>query len=171
MKHERQRLTDEYAEGIRGFKMAEKECVARTPRALLLVVLALVVLSSEGPSSAASAAAGAAKISAQSDEAAVRALATRMTEAWNKGDASGFAAEFVEDGELISGTGTRSVGRREIEQYIARILMNSIRFSSAVIGVRFIHPDVAVWTSDGGFMRPGETQIGPDERGIQSLVA
>src|SRR5262245_30672415 len=139
----------------------ELKCGAGVRSAVLLVLLALATVGGDA-ASAASATGGAPTLPAQADEVAVRALATRMIEAWNRGDAGGFAEAFAEDGELISGDGTRLVGRQEIEQYIARILMSRIRFSSAVIGVRLIHPDIAVWTADGGFLRPGETEIASD---------
>lgn len=142
-----------------------------------VTALALAIGGSESVSNAASTTAGAQADSAQvplvrdRDEASIRALAARMTEAWNRGDASGFAAAFADDGELISGDGTRFVGRQAIERYTARLLMKPTQFSASVIGVRFIARDVALWTADGGFLLPGETVIAPGQRGIQSLVA
>lgn len=158
--------------------MGEHECGARLHGALLSVMaLALAIIGSEAVSNAASTTSSAPMHLAQGssardgDEAPIRALATHITEAWNRGDASGFAAAFAEDGELISGDGTRSVGRQEIERYTAHLLMKPTQFTASVIGVRFIDRDVAVWTADGGFLRPGETVIAPGQRGIQSLVA
>jgi uncharacterized protein (TIGR02246 family) len=158
--------------------MGKREGGARLHTASLSVMaLALAIIASEAASNASSPTGGVPTHSTQSssardgDATPIRALATRMTEAWNRGDASGFAAAFAEDGELISGDGTRSVGRQEIERYTARLLMKPTQFIAVVIGVRFIDRDVALWTGDGGFLRPGETVIAPGQRGIQSLVA
>lgn len=158
--------------------MEKRECGARPSSALLPVLaLALAIIVSDAVSNASSHTSGASTLSTQGssarhgDEAPIRALATHMTEAWNRGDARDFAAAFAEDGELISGDGTRSVGRQEIERYSARLLMKPTQFTASVIAVRFIDPDVALWTADGGFLRPGETVIAPGQRGIQSLVA
>ena len=158
--------------------MGKHQRGARMPSALLsLAVVALLTVGSELASHASSATWGAPTHSAQGrsatdgDEASIRELATHMIEAWNRGDASGFAAAFAEDGELISGDGTRLVGRSEIERYTARLLMKPTQFSVSVIGVRFIDRDVALWTADGGFLRPGEPVMAPGQRGIQSLVA
>jgi uncharacterized protein (TIGR02246 family) len=145
---------------------------ARVPGALLLLVLALATVGSETGLKAAPPGTGAAQGSSAGigDEAAIRALAAQMTEAWNRGDPRGFAAAFVEDGELISGDGTRAAGRREIERYTAHLLTKPSRFSSEVIDVRFIDRDVALLMSDGGFLSQGETVIAPEKRGIQSFV-
>jgi uncharacterized protein (TIGR02246 family) len=157
-----------------GDKMGERECGARPRTALLSVMaLALAIIGSAAASNASSTTGSAPtqRSSARDgDEAPIRALATQMTDAWNRGNASDFAAVFAEDGELISGDGTRSVGRQEIERYTARLLMKPTQFTASVIGVRFIDRDVALWTADGGFLRPGETVIAPGQRGIQSLV-
>jgi uncharacterized protein (TIGR02246 family) len=155
--------------------------------ARMLGVLLLLTIATVGLPSAAIAApspqSGAPTRSAQGqsegalDEAAIRALAARMTEAWNREDSRDFAALFVEDGELISGDGTHKTGRREIERYTADLLLRGAKanrptlFSSEVVGVRFIDRDVALLTLDGGFVRKGESTIAPDQQGIQSLLA
>lgn len=157
--------------------------IARVPGALLLL-LTIAAAGSSGPVVVASTAErGAPAHSAQGqsegvrDEAAIRALAARMTDAWNRGDASAFAATFVEDGELISGDGTHKVSRPEIERYTADLLLRGSKanrptlFRAQVIGVRFIDRDVALLVLDGGFMRKGESNIAPDQHGIQSLLA
>ncbi len=164
-------------------RMAEHEYRARMPGALLLLLAITTVGPAGAVIAAPSAERGAPAHSAQDqsegarDEAAIRALAAQMTEAWNREDSSGFAAMFVEDGELISGDGTHKVNRREIERYTADLLLRGTKanrptlFRSEVIGVRFIDRDVALLILDGGFLRKGESIIAPDQQGIQSLLA
>src|SRR5262245_13695082 len=108
------------------------------------------------------------------DEAALRSLLAQMIEAWDRGDSAGLAAAFTEDGELVAGDGTLSSGRPEIERYFAGLLARmpkGTRFTASVTGVRLVARDVALVSSGGGFLMPGDTEVTPERRGIQFLVA
>lgn len=108
------------------------------------------------------------------DEAALRSLLAQMVDAWDRADSAGLAAAFAEDGELVAGDGTLTSGRAEIERYFAELLTRlpkGTRFSAPVTGVRLVAGDVALVCSDGGFLLPGDTEVTPERRGIQFLVA
>ena len=109
------------------------------------------------------------------NDAAIRELSARMAEAYNKGDVSGVAANFTPDGHLISGDGTHLHTPAGIEHYLADLrakLPKGSRFViTAVTDVRFPTPDVAVVTSEDGWLFPGETTSSEKNKGIQSLVA
>jgi uncharacterized protein (TIGR02246 family) len=108
-------------------------------------------------------------------EAAIQQLSARMAEAYNKGDVSGVAANFTPDGHLISGDGTHLHTPAGIEHYLAELrakLPKGTRFViTAITDVRFPTPDVAVVTSEDGWLFPGETTSAEKNKGIQSLVA
>jgi uncharacterized protein (TIGR02246 family) len=108
------------------------------------------------------------------DEAAVRALVTQSSDAWNRGDADSLSAVWAENGELVAGDGTYCNGRPEIAAYLTRLLTGSwkgSRFVASVTNVRFPQPDVALLHVNAGFVLPGETEPAPDRRAVQSLVA
>jgi uncharacterized protein (TIGR02246 family) len=81
---------------------------------------------------------------------------------------------FTEDGDLISGTGDHSVGRAEIEKFLANLvatLAKGTRFTARVTSVRFAGRDVAVLTANGGWLYPGDSSISEKNRGLQTMVA
>jgi uncharacterized protein (TIGR02246 family) len=110
----------------------------------------------------------------EADETALRALMAQMVEAWNRRDSRSLAGTFTADGELVAGDGTQMTGRGEIERYFAGLLAKlpqGTRFTAAVTSVRLIGPDAALLSSSGGFLMPGDTEVTPERRGLQSLVA
>jgi uncharacterized protein (TIGR02246 family) len=70
-----------------------------------------------------------------------------MEAAWNRGDASGYAAQFWDDGELVNIFGMILHGRQQIEQRIAGILRGALRQSRITIKLRKVRrhgPDLVV---------------------------
>lgn len=111
--------------------------------------------------------------SEEAREAPIRALYNQMLEAYNRGDATGVAAIFVSEGAMISGDATRYISPPEIERFLSRLLARlpkGAKFSSTVIDVRFAGPDIAVLTSEGGWLFPGESVVSDKNQGIQTLV-
>jgi uncharacterized protein (TIGR02246 family) len=109
-----------------------------------------------------------------SDEAAVRALVVRMSDAWNAGSPAGVAAEFTNAGVMIAGEGTLSETRDGIERYLAHLratMPPGTRFALKITSVRFIHRDVAIVMSEGGFLPPPDTAVTAARFGVQSVVA
>jgi uncharacterized protein (TIGR02246 family) len=107
-------------------------------------------------------------------EAPIRALLARLTDSFNRGDVSGVSAAFTPDSGLITGDGTLVTSAPAIERFLSELqakLPKGTQFMATVTNVRFEGPDVAVLTSEGGWLFPGETAIADKNQGIQSLVA
>ena len=140
--------------------------------------LAMAVVVAASPSGAAAAPARAARAGhaalRETDEAAVRALAARLVEAWNGADSRALADVFAEDGDLIAGDGKHTSGRAAIEGYFAHLLETmpkGTRFQLTVTNVRPVAPGVVLLNSSGGFLMPGDEDVTPERRGIQIVVA
>ena len=134
--------------------------VVRLARGIALVVLAAGGLSAQQPSAA--------------DEAAVRAVLSRMSEAFNAGNFAAVAETYTPNGTMIVGDGSQHTGRVAIERFFLQMrttLPHYTRFQATVTWVRFIDANVAVVLSEGGFMISGETSVAPERWGVQSLVA
>jgi uncharacterized protein (TIGR02246 family) len=81
------------------------------------------------------------------DEQALRAIVTQLVDAWNAGDAAGFAAPFSDDAIFIHVYGGQLDGRAAIEGAHHRILTTFYKGSRNhydVRSVRFPRPDVAL---------------------------
>jgi uncharacterized protein (TIGR02246 family) len=110
-----------------------------------------------------------------SDEAEIRAVATRQGDTWSSHDAKGYAALFTEDCDVVNVLGWWWKGRSEVESKLTAAFAFVFRESKLTITdvqVRFLKPDVAIahahWTMTGaknptgGAPEPGA--------GIQTLV-
>jgi uncharacterized protein (TIGR02246 family) len=112
--------------------------------------------------------------SEEAREAPIRAVYTQIVDAYNRGDAAGASALFTPDGALIAGDATRYVTPPEIERFLSQLhakLPKGTQFIATVTDVRFAGPDIAVLTSEGGWLFPGESAISDKNQGIQTLVA
>ena len=110
----------------------------------------------------------------EADEAALRSMIARASDAWGQGDAQVLAATWSEDGELVTGDGSFHSGRPEIEKYLARLFAGrwkGSRFVATVTSVRFPRPEVALMHLDAALLRAGETEPAPENRAVQSAVA
>ena len=92
--------------------------------------------------------AGAARQGARAeDEAAIRAIITRLRDAWNAGDAKAWGVHFAEDADYVIINGMRIKGREAIDSGHRRIF-DTIYKGSVLAGstqsVRFIRDDIAV---------------------------
>ena len=81
----------------------------------------------------------------------MRMMTTRtlgMAEAWNRGDAEGFAARFSESADFIAFEGTHLKGRDEIvafHEHIFATVVKGFRLDPTVRFVRPVSRDVAVF--------------------------
>jgi len=110
----------------------------------------------------------------EADENAIRGLVDRLSEAWGQGDGRAFAAVFAADADYVVFDGTRLKGRKAIGEAHQRLfdtVLKGTKLSGRVTGVRFLTPDVAVVHGEGGVLRPGEAEVSPRQRSVQSLVA
>jgi len=83
------------------------------------------------------------------DHRAVEAVLQDLTEAWNAGDATAFAALFTEDADYITFFGVNTPGRAAIEAGHRALFAGPLK-GSKLTGtgeppkIRFPHPDVAI---------------------------
>ena len=92
----------------------------------------------------------AAALSAQSgqsaDDAAIRKTIDAFLAAFNRHDAKGWAAPFLEDGDFTNVTGLTRHGRKEVEERFAGLFAKGLKDAHrtcTVRHIRFIKPDVA----------------------------
>ena len=108
------------------------------------------------------------------DEAGIRDLQARQQQAWNRHDATAYAALFADDGDVVNVVGWWWKSRREIERNLAAAFAVVFRDSTLTIDdlqVRFLARDVAVahvrWSMAGSKTPPG---IPEPRQGIQLQV-
>jgi uncharacterized protein (TIGR02246 family) len=96
-----------------------------------------------------------------------------LLDAWNRRDASGMAAFFVEDGGLIGFDGSHVEGRAMIEDHLRPIFADhpTAAFVGKVRRVARIAEDVAHLTAIVGMVPPGKSDIKPEVNAIQTLLA
>src|SRR4029077_60262 len=92
----------------------------------------------------------------QSDVSAVREVQMQQAQAWNRHDATAYAALFTADGDVVNVLGWWWRGRAEIESKLKDAFAWVFRDSTLTFGevdVRLLDPVTAVaharWTMDG----------------------
>lgn len=86
------------------------------------------------------------------DTKAIRALLDRLTEAWNRGDGTAYAAGFTDDATYITFVGTLYHGVDDIggaHQTLFDSLLKGTRLASEIIEIRFYSADTAVVITRG----------------------
>jgi uncharacterized protein (TIGR02246 family) len=103
---------------------------------------------------------------------ALRAVYGRLLAAWNAADATAFADEFAEDGEVVGFDGSRMSGRGSIRTELASIFADHAtgRYVGIPGTVRPLGPDAAVLLAVSGVVPAGADQIRPELNAVQSLV-
>jgi uncharacterized protein (TIGR02246 family) len=111
----------------------------------------------------------------QSDIAAIREVQVQQAQAWNRHDASAYAALFATDGDVVNVLGWWWRGRAQIEGKLTDAFAWVFRDSTMTIGevdVRLLDPVTAVahvrWTMEGAKVPPGAPQ--PPRDGIQLQI-
>ncbi|RJQ89307.1 SgcJ/EcaC family oxidoreductase [Amycolatopsis panacis] len=111
-------------------------------------------------------------------EQAVEAMSTipfRMYEAWNRGDASGFFADFAEDALSVELEGTVYRNRADMiaaqEALFDTALKGSQLVNGEVVFARIISPGVGVVHSRVGLLMPGESERPSTRFSMQLFVA
>jgi uncharacterized protein (TIGR02246 family) len=104
---------------------------------------------------------------------AVVALYTRLLEAWNKRDASGFAAQFADDGSTVGFDGSQLDGRAAIATELGRIFADHTpaTYVARVREVRTLGSGAVLLRAVAGMVLPNGSALMPDRHAIQSLVA
>jgi uncharacterized protein (TIGR02246 family) len=110
----------------------------------------------------------------QSNEAReAAALYRALLDAWNRRDASDFAALFAADGSMVGFDGSQDDGRAEIASHLGAIFSSHQTpvYVGKVREVRFPAPAVAILRAVSGLIPPGQQDINPALNAIQTLVA
>jgi uncharacterized protein (TIGR02246 family) len=117
---------------------------------LLLLSLAVVALG------------GTAFAAASNDESGIRQVQVSQADAWNRHDATAYAALFTEDGDCVNVVGWWWKGRAQIESKLQAAFAFVFHESQLTItdtSVRFMSPTIAVahvgWTMTGAKTPPG----------------
>lgn len=116
---------------------------------------------------------GSAGATTASDEALVRDIPHRIVKGWGEGDGRAIAAVYADDGVLVAGHGVVLRGPTDIASYHNAQFGGDLKGSKLTVqvtSVRFLEPDVVVMQTEGGILRPGQTQLASGNRGIQSFV-
>ncbi|WP_163507348.1 SgcJ/EcaC family oxidoreductase [Fodinicola acaciae] len=106
------------------------------------------------------------------DEAAERRaileIGQAMRDAWNRGDATGFASLFTDDASFVAWTGAHGYGRQAIAEAHRPLLAGPLAGSRLTMtdeSLRFIRADAAVLVTTGAVVSTER-----DHRSIQTLV-
>jgi uncharacterized protein (TIGR02246 family) len=92
---------------------------------------------------------------------------------WNRRDADGFAALFMQEGNVVGFDGTPVDGAHAIREHLHQIFSNHrpAAFVALVREVRAIGPGAALLRAVAGMVPPGQSRVKPEVNAIQSLVA
>jgi len=78
------------------------------------------------------------RVSNAADEDAIGAIHQRMIDAWNGGDAAGFAAPFTDEADFVAWEGTHLKGRQEIASFTQRSFDTVVKGSHLEGEVKFV---------------------------------
>jgi uncharacterized protein (TIGR02246 family) len=111
------------------------------------------------------------------DRQAILGLGQALQDAWNRGDAAGFAAPFTQDASFVAWNGLRGYGRQAVEDAHRPLLAGPLAGSRMVLvddrgpeSLRFVRPDVAIMVTSGAVTLAGHSATGPDHTAIQTFV-
>jgi uncharacterized protein (TIGR02246 family) len=120
-----------------------------------------------------------------SDESAERRaileVGQALQDAWNRGDAAGYASLFTDDADFVAWNGSHGYGRQAIEDAHRRLLDGPLAGSRMVLvdddaepappeSLRFVRPDVAIMVISGVVTLAGQSATGPDHESVQTFV-
>lgn len=119
------------------------------------------------------------------DEAAERrailGLGQALQDAWNRGDAAGYASLFTDDADFVAWNGTYGRGRQAIEDGHRRLFGGPLAGSRMALvdddpearppeSVRFVRPDAAIMVLSGVVTLAGQTAARPDHESVQTFM-
>lgn len=118
----------------------------------------------------------------RTERLAIRELGEALQDAWNRGDAAGYASFFTDDADFVAWTGAHGRGRKAIEDGHRPLFAGPLAGSRMVLVVdddaesapsespRFLRPDVAVMVLTGAVTIASQRETGPDHRSVQTFV-
>ena len=112
---------------------------------------------------------------------AIFELGAALEDAWNRGDAAGYAALFTDDADFVAWNGTYGRGRQAIEDGHRPLFDGPLAGSRMVLvdddagsvppeSLRFLRPDVAIMVISGEVTLAGQRATGPDHESVQTFV-
>ncbi len=114
------------------------------------------------------------------DHRAILELSRALQDAWNRGDAAGYASLFTHDTDFVAWTGAHGRGRQAIEDGHRRLFAGPLAGSRMALAdegaatppasLRFVRPDVAIMVATGVVTPAGQSTAGPDHQSVQTFV-
>ena len=112
---------------------------------------------------------------------AIFALGKALQDAWNRGDAAGYASLFTDDADFVAWNGSYGRGRQAIEDGHRRLFAGPLTGSRMVLvddgaesappqSLRFVRPDVAIMVISGVVTLAHQSATGPDHQSVQTFV-
>lgn len=112
---------------------------------------------------------------------AIHQLGQALQDAWNRGDAAGYASLFTDDADFVAWNGTHGRGRQVIEDGHRRLFDGPFAGSRMVLvddyaesgppqSLRFAGPDVAIMVTSGAVTLASQSATGPDHQSVQTFV-
>ena len=111
---------------------------------------------------------------------AIHQLGQALQDAWNRGDAAGYASLFTDDADFVAWNGMYGRGRRAIEDGHRPLFEGSLAGSRMVLAggaesappqsLRFIRPDVAIMVTSGSVTLADQSATGPDHQSVQTFA-
>jgi len=112
---------------------------------------------------------------------AILELAQALQDAWNRGDAAGYASLFTDDADFVAWNGSRGRGRQAIEDAHRRLFDGPLAGSRMVLvdddtesappeSLRFVRPDVAIMVISSAVTPAGQSATSPDHQSVQTFV-
>lgn len=112
---------------------------------------------------------------------AILKLGQALQDAWNRGDAAGYASLFTDDADFVAWNGSYGRGRQAIGDAHRPLFEGPLAGSRMVLvddgtesappeSLRFVRPDVAIMVISGAVTRAGEAAAGPDHESVQTFV-
>ncbi len=112
---------------------------------------------------------------------AILELGQALQDAWNRGDAAGYASLFTDDADFVAWNGSHGHGRPAIEDAHRRLFDGPLAGSRMALAgddpqsappqsLRFAHPDVAIMITPGVVTLPSQSATGPGHQSVQTFV-
>jgi uncharacterized protein (TIGR02246 family) len=120
-------------------------------------------------------------INESAERRAILELGRALQNAWNRGDAAGYASLFTDDADFVAWNGSYGRGRRAIEDGHRRLFDGPLAGSRMVLvdddaasappgSLRFVRPDVAIMVISGVVTPAGQSATSPDHGSVQTFV-
>jgi len=120
-------------------------------------------------------------INESAERRAILELGQALQDAWNRGDAAGYASLFTDDADFVAWNGSYGRGRQAIEDGHRRLFDGPLAGSRMVLvdddaqsippeSLRFVRPDVAIMVISGVVTPAGQRATGPDHQSVQTFV-